>query len=93
MTSPAVGPKTPLSKAAWTAIAVSVAVAALAGAAIAWQIVAITCDGGCLPQGVTASVFAAALAGVGVAVIGLLVARAFAEWGEIRMRDAGAAPD
>lgn len=87
MTHPA-GPKRPLSRRAVAGLAAAVVLAALAGATIGSQVAIISCGGGCLASAVLAGALGAALGGVGTAIIGLLVARAFAEWDDIRRRDA-----
>jgi hypothetical protein len=94
MTNPLVGRKRPLSRGAVIAIIAAVVLAAGAGATIASQVAVIACGGGCAPTAVAAGLLGGAMGGVGVAIIGVLVARAFVEWEDIkRRRDGTAAGD
>lgn len=83
MTAPA-RPKRPLGRGAVAGIVTAIVLAAAAGATIASQVAVILCDGGCLTTATLAGILGGAIAGIGVAIVGLLVARAFAEWDEIR---------
>ena len=80
------GPKRPLSRLAVGALVVAVVFATAAGATIGATVALIYCESGCAPPAVASGVLGAALAAVGTAIIGVLVARAFAEWDEIKRR-------
>ena len=92
MSRPAAGPKAPLSRRAVGGIVVAVILAVVAGATIGSQFAVISCGGGCVPTAVALGVVGAAFGGVGTAIIGLLVARAFVEWDDIKRRQ-GAPPE
>ena len=77
-------PRRPLSRGALAAVVVAVILATAAGAVIGSQVAVIACGGGCVPTAVLAGAGTALLTAVGTMIIGLLVARAFAEWDEIK---------
>ncbi len=74
------GQRSPVSFAALAGAFVAVVVGGLSGALIGYGLVGIDCVGECdTPKGI-AAVIGGILGAVGVAVVAILVLRAFAEW-------------